>query len=354
MLTFRNSISFTPWTNRAFELYFGGNKIVSYDIETTGLSSGDSRIILAGFLKPGNDKKRGTAEIIQYFSEGPSDEKNVVSAALGELQKADAALTYNGRAFDIPFTKERAEYHGLINHDCGTASYDPLQTLFDFDLLTVIKRFSDLPGFLRSLSQKSIESYLGIDDGREDKITGYESIKLYESYLRTGSSELRDKILLHNRDDVIQLMKLLPVLNNCDLHGALLKTGFPAGPFLIKRIRPLANGLKVTAISKLPVIEYVSFPTQDSPFHLVSDKGRGKIELDFPAEEAAPGLSVIDIRALFSGIGIKEEDARDAASSFPGSAGGYLVIMKDGIPNAAGINLFLKTFLSGLTFVFEE
>lgn len=280
MQTIRRQHPFTPWSSRAFRLYFQNRKILTYDIETSGLSPAASQIILTGFLRvrPGEGGLY-TAETVQYFAEKPGEEEAVVAASLAELREAEVVLTYNGRSFDLPFTENRARKLGLAD---GQKTGGLLPGLFDLDLFTIIRNWSDLGSFLPSLSQKSIEAYLGRSESREDEITGYDSVKLYENYLLIGSFNLREKILLHNHDDILQLAGLLPVLKNCDLHRALFHQGFPAGPFLVRKISPSMNGLSVTAEARGPVQEYISFPSQDRPFRLVSSASRGEVELTFP------------------------------------------------------------------------
>ena len=69
----------------------------------------------------------------------------------------------------------------------------------DIDILKIIKPFKEklsLPDF----KLKTIEKYLGIY--REDTISGKESVQLYNEYVSSNCNKLKDKILLHNYEDI--------------------------------------------------------------------------------------------------------------------------------------------------------
>ncbi len=76
----------------------------------------------------------------------------------------------------------------------------------------VMKHYSDLPKLLSSMSQKSLEVFAGLSTGRDDKISGKESVELYSQYQTTGAHDVLSQILLHNSDDIKQLFRLVTIV----------------------------------------------------------------------------------------------------------------------------------------------
>lgn len=199
--------------------YFKGMTLGIFDIETLGLSPSKCPIILAGLMSVYPD---GFCEITQYFAESPKEEKIMLEALQTELDKFDYLITYNGKHFDLPFIKKRAEV-------CAVEDF--YVKPYNFDLYLCVNGHSDLKKFLPNLKQKSVEEYMGVGVSREDEISGKESIDLYYKYLSTfekkQKADLKQRILLHNHDDLLQLYKILPVLKQVNIHSALSALGFP-------------------------------------------------------------------------------------------------------------------------------
>ncbi len=211
-----------PYSSAIFDEYFKGKSFCTFDIETLGLDPRRAPMILAGFMCVRPD---GTAEFRQYFLDEPEEEHLLLDEVINELNSYDLIVTFNGRRFDIPYVEKR---YSMINHTL------PEIRPFDLDLYLVVRGHSGLRGVLPSLSQKSLEEYMGIGLGREDLISGGESVELYYKYLTETDPEekarIKEIILLHNSDDVEQLYRLLPIMRQCDLHCASFKLGFPVYP----------------------------------------------------------------------------------------------------------------------------
>ncbi len=77
---------------------------------------------------------------------------------------------------------------------------------------------------------------MGLWRSRSDRISGRESIDLYLDFSSTGSAQARDKVLLHNRDDVCQLARLMKVLMKCDFDKAMFLLGFPCRGMTVTKI----------------------------------------------------------------------------------------------------------------------
>lgn len=252
------------YDSKLFNGYFDDQRIAVFDIETLGLSPMYQPVILIGLMTVDIN---GNAEVTQYFAETPMDEKLIIQMLDENLDNCDYVLTYNGKHFDIPYIEKRSKILGYDFRNAG---------IFNLDLYLIINGYSNIKSVTGSLSQKSVEKYMGFSEERADEISGGESVLLYENYLLESDPKkkafLENKILLHNHDDLLQLYKLLPVLKQCKLHKAFFKTGFPikgisGWPNLVLKSSKIAMGkLVIEGVTK-ETIRYSSFPSFDANYY---------------------------------------------------------------------------------------
>ena len=176
-------------------------KLLFFDIETTGLSAYSSSLYLIGCIYLRN----GKWQFVQWLTERLSDELTVLQEFDRLSNDFDAFIHFNGDTFDIPYLKNAAEQYGYPHGYDRPASIDVLK------LVRKKKRFFGLP----SLKLKAIERFLSID--REDLYTGGELIEVYHQFEKTKDERLLKLLLLHNEDDLKGMLKILPILNYCDL-----------------------------------------------------------------------------------------------------------------------------------------
>ena len=179
--------------------------ILFFDIETTGLNRAYHTIYLIGAAT-----RRGDAwELVQWLSEDPSEEGDVIRAFLSYARGYDTLIHFNGERFDLPFTKARAEKLCIPFDLSFTES---------IDLMKLIKPYKSLCA-LENCKQKTIEKLLGISS-REDVMTGGELIPVYEDFVKTKDEEDLTLLLLHNADDVRCMVDLTAVSKFSDFfHG---------------------------------------------------------------------------------------------------------------------------------------
>lgn len=316
----------TPYSSRTFDMYFGDRTLCIFDIETTGLYSRRDQLILSGLIQIDHNK----ATVIQYFAEDPSQEKDVVTSTLKTLAQSEVIITYNGRAFDIPFLLARAERYRI-----------PIPTAFcDLDLYTVLRYHSDLKDMLGSLRQKSIEKFMDLTVSREDEIDGGESVRLYNRYLETPNTALEKTILLHNHDDIMQLYRILPVIEKTRFHRAMASLGFPAGQSFVQSVTTKKDGLHIAV--RLPQsVDYIHFPTEEFPCSITATKGEEHCEILVPSITAAKDLSVADAQKLLQDAGGIPEDL----ACMPGMESGYLILSNHGSYSDATINRFVMALM---------
>jgi len=163
---------------------------VFLDIETLGLFS--RPIILFGV---------GTIEqehlvVRQYLLRDICDEPAALSATVEQFTVRHPALvTFNGKAFDLPYVQDRLAYYGL-----GAISRIP-----HFDVLHFSRR--RWKGQFSSYRLSTLESeILGI--ARTGDVPGQMVPEFYETYLKTKNCGPLVPIVDHNRQDVVSLAHL--------------------------------------------------------------------------------------------------------------------------------------------------
>lgn len=322
MKTITDNIQLSAYYSKLFDMYFGGKSFAVFDIETTGLSPANSKVVLTGILKV---DEKGQGLVQQFFADQNDDEKNVILATMDALKGVDYVITYNGRHFDMPFMTKRAEKYGLKFPD-----------IYNLDLYLLLSGYAPFKEVLPGLKQKNIEAYMGIAISRDDEISGKESVELYNRYMETKRFELEEKILLHNHDDIIQLYKILPIIERLDLHKALFKRGFPAGRFLIDQISIKNKELHVKARQLRDAIDYISFPTETAPYMLMMNSSDASVDLSIPCE-CTSGNIYLDARAILRSASMKLD-------RLPAVVDGYLILSQKNQVNELEINAFLKIF----------
>ena len=176
-------------------------KALFLDIETTGLSSQTASIYLIGACYYSNNMWNA----IQWFAETPQEEVEILHAFFQFASDFSTLIHFNGNQFDLPFILGRCNKHGL------SYNFDAFEGIDIYKRVSLCKHFLQLP----NCKQKSIEKFLHLD--REDTYGGGELIQVYKEYTKTPSKTQEDLLLLHNKDDLKGMIKILPILSYCDI-----------------------------------------------------------------------------------------------------------------------------------------
>lgn len=158
---------------------------VFLDIETMGLFSRPIILFGIGFLE------HGQLVVRQYLLRDISEEPAALLATMDHFTADRPALvTFNGKAFDVPYISDRLAYYGM-----GSFFGAP-----HFDILHFSRRRwkKELPSLRLSALEKAI---LGIH--RNDDVPGQMVPEFYETYLRSGNCGPLVPVVEHNRQDVI-------------------------------------------------------------------------------------------------------------------------------------------------------
>ncbi|MBO4863115.1 MAG: ribonuclease H-like domain-containing protein [Eubacterium sp.] len=182
--------------------FFGDQKIIMFDIETTGLSPLKSFTYLIGInIFTGNEW-----QIIQLFNDDGTSEPEMIRTFQEMLKDYDVLMHFNGDTFDIPYIQKRMQF---IEHRFSISLTDNFDTLRSFDLLKYVRPYKFALG-LPNLKQKTIERYIGLD--RVDMFNGGQLIDVYLGYLASGDAHSRELVLRHNRDDMEGMIYLTSML----------------------------------------------------------------------------------------------------------------------------------------------
>lgn len=176
------------------------DKILFFDIETTGFDKEKSNIILisGGWFIDGQ-----TFLVKQYFAEATYEEKDILRCFKEDAKRFHSWCSYNGKAFDEPFILKKS----IMNNIKFITPKDHI------DLYRIIRPYQTYIG-LERCSLKSVEEYLGIE--RKDKIDGGLSIELYYEFLETKESSIKDIIMLHNLEDVLNLPQIFELVSHLE------------------------------------------------------------------------------------------------------------------------------------------
>ena len=322
MKRIKEEIEFKNDYYKSLDYYLDSKSFAIIDIETTGLSPAYNSIILVGIIIVDNDD----AILHQYFATGPDDELEILSYTARLLSQVNHIVTFNGRMFDIPFIEKRCLKHGI-----------QIDIPFNLDLFVLLKHYSDLPKFLPRMNQKTVEQYAGIDTLRQDKLSGGDSVLLYNQYLESSSMDLEKRILLHNSDDVKQLLRLRSLIVNTDIHRAFNKTGFPIKGGKITGIELKKADLRIKGICSKPS-EYISFPSIETPYHFQMSGKDGGFTIDIPCESKKNNV-YLDLSFMDN---YEDKNLKDIITLFPSYINNYLILKEDGKINYPPINLLSR------------
>ena len=182
--------------NPIIDNIFTDNSIF-FDIETTGFSPASTQVYLIGCAR------RTGAQIIieQFFAESQKDEASILTSFLNLLESYPTIITFNGIGFDIPYLKAKCDRYKI------TESFSDKEYIDLFKIVSNLKFLLNLPNY----KQKTIEDFLGIQ--RNDCFTGGELIKVYQEYLKHPNEQQMYFLKLHNYEDVLGMLDLLPILS---------------------------------------------------------------------------------------------------------------------------------------------
>jgi uncharacterized protein YprB with RNaseH-like and TPR domain len=124
----------------------------------------------------------------QYFLADIACERAMLAMLAADLARFEGIVTYNGRAFDVPFVETRLTL-ARIASPCGALAH--------FDLLHAVRRLYKhrMPGCRLAEAERKL---LRID--RPDDVPGAIIPALYFDYVRAGRAGPLRGVFRHNAD----------------------------------------------------------------------------------------------------------------------------------------------------------
>jgi uncharacterized protein YprB with RNaseH-like and TPR domain len=177
---------------------------VFFDLETTGLGGGAGTyafLVGCGWF----DDDRGFVTR-QYLLVRVADERSLLASVAGELGRAGALVSFNGKSFDAPLLETRYLYHRLEW---------PAASLPHLDMLHVARRFwrgrtavaPDAAAAESTCSLIALERQ-PLGTRRQGDVPGFEVPARYFHFVRTGDARPLQVVFEHNRLDLLSLAAL--------------------------------------------------------------------------------------------------------------------------------------------------
>lgn len=182
------------------------SRLAFFDVETTGLAGGTGTyVVLAGL----GSYEDGAFRMRQYFLAGLAHERAMLAMLAEDLARFDGLVTYNGRAFDVPFVEARMTLARLRAPWGGRPH---------FDLLHPVRRLyrHRMPGCRLADVERRL---LRVE--RPDDVPGWLIPSLYFDYLRAGRAAPLRAVFRHNAEDVLSLVGVLASLDRLLVGDAL-------------------------------------------------------------------------------------------------------------------------------------
>jgi len=163
------------------------------DTETAGLHG--RPLFLMGLVQ----LRRGKLVLTQYFARNYAEEAGLLTQFAAVMPKWKLLVTFNGKAFDWPFVRDRMVYHRI---ECEPS-------FAHVDLLHPSRRRwrSELP----NCRLQTLERYL-CGRWRSGDIPSDQIPQRYHDFVREQDARIIAPIFHHNRLDLIAMMELLIAL----------------------------------------------------------------------------------------------------------------------------------------------
>lgn len=175
------------------------------DTETTGLAGGTGTLVfLIGIARHVD----GGLLTEQWLLTRPSAEAAWIEAWQATLPRAATLVSYNGKAFDVPL---------LVARQCLARRRDPFAGYDHRDLLHEVRRA--FAGRWADCRLQSAERRL-LGRERIDDLPGAFAPAAFTSFVRHGAIDPLREVIRHNREDVVALARLRPVLDEVEMTPA--------------------------------------------------------------------------------------------------------------------------------------
>ena len=203
-------------------LFTGGSParppFVFFDLETTGLNGGAGT--LAFLVGCGWFDDAGAFVTRQFLLARHADERMLLEAVAGELTRAGALVSFNGKSFDAPLLEGRYLFHRVAWRGREMPHVDVLHPARRFWKPAASRALRDdryaidslaarafMPVSDSGCSLQSLERQL-VGACRKGDVPGFEIPGRYFQFVRSGDAAPLEAVLEHNRLDLLTLAAL--------------------------------------------------------------------------------------------------------------------------------------------------
>lgn len=193
-------------------------EILFFDIETTGLSPKTSSLYMIGAMY--FDTVSNLWHIKQFFADDYKSEAQIIISFLELLDTYKYLYHFNGKRFDIPYVLDKCQKYNIeLSKHCYDILNDT-ESMYSIDILAMIRPLKKLLS-IEKANQTALEKWLGII--RDDKYDGGQLIPIYSQYMQykntkfDKSTKLLKLLLLHNHDDIRQMLNVCSILSYKDV-----------------------------------------------------------------------------------------------------------------------------------------
>jgi uncharacterized protein len=176
---------------------------VFVDLETTGLNGGaGTHVFLTGC---GWFTADGAFVTRQFLLTNFAEEPRLLRAVAGELGRAGALVSFNGKSFDAPLLETRFLFHRLEWPLAGRPHVDVLHAARRFwrpDDGSIVKAIENAGCSLSALESRLLGTL------RKNDVSGFEVPARYFQFVRSGDAAPLVPVLEHNRLDLLALAAL--------------------------------------------------------------------------------------------------------------------------------------------------
>ena len=188
------------------ERFCDPEKALFIDIETTGLKKEVTSLYLIGC---GYYCDNGFMTRL-FFADSSSEEAVIIKLFREHIKDFTHLIHFNGSKFDVPYLEYKAGIYEIGN------LFDNMEQIDVYGLCKPLRYLL----FPSSMRQKAIEDFLGIQ--REDKFGGGELIEVYKHYESDNNPDDLKLLVTHNREDVLGMHLIMPILYYLDFKDAPL------------------------------------------------------------------------------------------------------------------------------------
>lgn len=189
-------------------------EILFLDIETTGLSPAASSLYMIGVMY--FDTVASSWHLKQFFADNYKSEADILLAFLNILGNYNYLYHFNGKTFDIPYILNKCHKYKIKPGKHCSRIFNDTSMEYSIDILALIRPLKKLLSIKRA-NQTALEQWLGIT--REDKYDGTQLIPIYSQYMQykfttpAKAPHLEKLLLLHNHDDIKQMLNVCSILS---------------------------------------------------------------------------------------------------------------------------------------------